>query len=56
MIPTNAGVKTGDTLITSGLGYFPKRNRGGVVDDIHKSDLEVMRYMDILPFQEFFRY
>jgi len=54
MIPTNAGVKTGDTLITSGLGgIFPKGIEVGVVDDIHKSDLEVMRYMDILPFQEF---
>lgn len=54
MIPTNAGVKTGDTLITSGLGgIFPKGIDVGIVEDIHKSDLEVMRYMDVLPFQEF---
>lgn len=54
MIPTNAGVKMGDTLITSGLGgIYPKGIEVGVVNDIHKSDLEVMRNMEVLPFQEF---
>ncbi|NLO23601.1 MAG: rod shape-determining protein MreC [Fibrobacter sp.] len=53
-IPSNAGAKIGDTVITSGLGgIFPKGIEIGVIENIRKSDLEVMRYMDIKPFQEF---
>ena len=54
MIPTHAGVKVGDTLITSGLGgIFPKGIPVGTVTQIRPSDLEVMRLMDVMPFQEF---
>lgn len=54
LIPTSAGMKTGDTLITSGLGgVFPKGIDVGIVKKIDKADLEVMRYMEVLPFQDF---
>ena len=54
MIPTHAGVKVGDTLITSGLGgIFPKGIPVGTVTQIRPSDLEVMQLMDGGPFQEF---
>ena len=54
MIPSHAGVKEGDTLITSGLGgIFPKGIPVGTVKAVRKSDLDVMRQMDVAPFQEF---
>ncbi len=54
MIPTHAGVKVGDTLITSGLGgIFPKGIPVGTVTQVRPSDLEVMQLMDVMPFQEF---
>ena len=54
MIPTHAGVKVGDTLITSGLGgIFPKGIPVGTVTQIRPSDWEVMQLMDVVPFQEF---
>ena len=54
MIPTHAGVKVGDTLITSGLGgIFPKGIPVGTVERIRPADLEVMQLMDVVPFQEF---
>ena len=54
MIPTHAGVKVGDTLITSGLGgIFPKGIPVGTVTRIRPADLEVMQLMDVVPFQEF---
>ena len=54
MIPTHAGVRVGDTLITSGLGgIFPKGIPVGTVTQIRPSDLEVMQLMDVMPFQEF---
>ncbi len=54
MIPTHAGVRVGDTLITSGLGgIFPKGIPVGTVTQIRPSDLEVMQLMDVVPFQEF---
>ena len=54
MIPSHAGVEVGDTLITSGLGgIFPKGIPVGTVKAVRKSDLDVMRQMDVSPFQEF---
>ena len=54
MVPTHAGIRAGDTLITSGLGgIFPKGIPVGTVKDIRKSDLDVMRQMDVEPFQDF---
>lgn len=54
MIPTHAGVKEGDTLITSGLGgIFPKGIPVGTVKAVRASDLDVMRQMDVEPFQDF---
>ncbi|MCQ2062594.1 MAG: rod shape-determining protein MreC [Fibrobacter sp.] len=54
MIPTHAGVKEGDTLVTSGLGgIFPKGIPVGTVKAVRKADLDVMRSMDVVPFQEF---
>jgi len=54
MVPTHAGVKEGDTLITSGLGgIFPKGIPVGTVKAVRKADLDVMRLMDVAPFQEF---
>ena len=54
MVPSHAGVKEGDTLLTSGLGgIFPKGIPVGTVKSVRKSDLEVMRQMDVAPFQEF---
>ena len=54
MVPTHAGIRPGDTLITSGLGgIFPKGIPAGTVKDVRKSDLDVMRQMDVEPFQDF---
>lgn len=54
MVPAHAGIHAGDTLITSGLGgIFPKGIPLGTVKDVRKSDLDVMRQMDVEPFQEF---
>lgn len=54
MVPTHAGIRPGDTLITSGLGgIFPKGIPVGMVKDVRKSDLDVMRQMDVEPFQDF---
>ncbi len=54
MGPTHAGIRPGDTLITSGLGgIFPKGIPVGTVKDVRKSDLDVMRQMDVEPFQDF---
>ena len=54
MIPSHAGVKEGDTLITSGLGgIFPKGIPVGTVKAVRKSDLDVMRQMEVSPFQDF---
>lgn len=55
MIPSHAGVKVGDTLITSGLGgIFPKGIPVGTVKSVRLADLDVMRLMDVDPFQEFY--
>ncbi|MCQ2092378.1 MAG: rod shape-determining protein MreC [Fibrobacter sp.] len=54
MVPTHAGIQVGDTLVTSGLGgIFPKGIPVGTVKNVRKSDLDVMRLMDVAPFQEF---
>ena len=54
MVPTHAGIHAGDTLITSGLGgIFPKGIPVGTVQEVRKSDLEVVRQMAVTPFQEF---
>ena len=54
MVPTHAGVKAGDTLITSGLGgIFPKGIPVGTVKSVGQADLDVMRQMYVVPFQEF---
>lgn len=54
MIPSHAGVRVGDTLITSGLGgIFPKGIPVGTVKAVRKADLDVMRSMVVSPFQEF---
>ena len=54
MVPTHAGIHAGDTLVTSGLGgIFPKGIPVGTVKEVRKSDLDVMRLMDVEPFQEF---
>ena len=54
MVPTHAGVKAGDTLITSGLGgIFPKGIPVGTVSAVREADLDVMRQMYVVPFQEF---
>ncbi len=54
MVPTHAGVRMGDTLITSGLGgIFPKGIPVGTVKAVRQADLDVMRLMDVAPFQEF---
>lgn len=54
MVPAHAGVKMGDTLVTSGLGgIFPKGIPVGTVQNVRKSNLDVMRQMDVEPFQEF---
>lgn len=54
MVPTHAGVQVGDTLVTSGLGgIFPKGIPVGTVKNVRKADLDVMRSMDVAPFQEF---
>lgn len=54
MIPSHAGVRVGDTLITSGLGgIFPKGIPVGTVKAVRKADLDVMRSMVVTPFQEF---
>ena len=54
LVPTHAGVHAGDTLVTSGLGgIFPKGIPVGTVKDVRKSDLDVMRQMEVSPFQDF---
>lgn len=54
VIPSHAGVKEGDTLITSGLGgIFPKGIPVGTVKAVRRSDVDVMSLMDVEPFQEF---
>ena len=54
MVPTHAGIQTGDTLITSGLGgIFPKGIPVGTVNEVRKADLDVMRLVDVVPFQDF---
>jgi rod shape-determining protein MreC len=53
MVPTHAGVKEGDTLITSGLGgIFPKGIPVGLVKEVRRADLDVMRKLDVTPFQD----
>ncbi len=53
-VPTHAGIHAGDTLVTSGLGgIFPKGIPVGTVKDVRKSDLDVMRQIDVEPFQDF---
>ena len=54
MVPAHAGIHAGDTLVTSGLGgIFPKGIPVGTVKEVRKADLDVMRQMDVEPFQEF---
>ena len=54
MVPAHAGIHAGDTLVTSGLGgIFPKGIPVGTVKEVRMSDLDVMRQMDVDPFQEF---
>lgn len=54
MVPAHAGIQVGDTLVTSGLGgIFPKGIPVGTVKNVRKADLDVMRLMDVAPFQEF---
>lgn len=54
LVPTHAGVHAGDSLVTSGLGgIFPKGIPVGTVKDVRKSDLDVMRQMEVEPFQDF---
>ncbi|MCQ2108426.1 MAG: rod shape-determining protein MreC [Fibrobacter sp.] len=54
MVPAHAGIQEGDTLVTSGLGgIFPKGIPVGTVNKVRKADLDVMRLMDVAPFQEF---
>ena len=54
LVPAHAGIHVGDTLVTSGLGgIFPKGIPVGTVKDVRKADLDVMRMMDVAPFQEF---
>lgn len=53
MVPTHAGVTEGDTIITSGLGgIFPKGIPVGTVKEVRRADLDVMRSLDVSPFQE----
>lgn len=52
-LPTYAGVRVGDTLITSGLGgIFPKGIPIGTIETVRKSDIDVMRRVVVRPFQE----
>jgi rod shape-determining protein MreC len=54
MIPAHAGIRVGDTLVTSGLGgIFPKGIPVGTVKSVGQADLDVMRQMNVIPFQEF---
>jgi rod shape-determining protein MreC len=54
LVPAHAGIHAGDTLVTSGLGgIFPKGIPVGTVKEVRMSDLDVMRQMDVEPFQEF---
>jgi rod shape-determining protein MreC len=56
MIPSHAGVKKGDTLVTSGLGgIFPKGIGIGTVCSVDKGDVQVISEMEITPFQDFSR-
>ena len=54
LVPAHAGIHAGDTLVTSGLGgIFPKGIPVGTVKEVRMSDLDVMRQLDVEPFQEF---
>lgn len=54
LVPAHAGIHVGDTLVTSGLGgIFPKGIPVGTVKEVRMADLDVMRQMDVEPFQEF---
>lgn len=53
LVPTHAGVRKGDTLVTSGLGgIFPKGIGVGVVTEVLKSDLDVVSQLVVNPFQD----
>lgn len=50
--PAHANIKTGDTLVTSGLGgVFPKGIRVGLVSKLTSSDIAVMRRAEVNLFQ-----
>lgn len=52
-VPTHAGVRAGDTLVTSGLGgIFPKGLGVGYVKEVRKMDLDVISLLVVEPFQE----
>ncbi len=52
-VPAHAGIREGDTLVTSGLGgIFPKGIGVGVVKEIVPHDMDVLSTMVIQPFQE----
>ena len=54
LVPAHAGIHAGDTLVTSGLGgIFPKGIPVGTVKEVRMSALDVMRQLDVEPFQEF---
>lgn len=53
VVPTHAGVRAGDTLVTSGLGgIFPKGLGVGVVTAVNKMDVDVVSLLIVTPFQE----
>ncbi|MEE0876065.1 MAG: rod shape-determining protein MreC [Fibrobacteraceae bacterium] len=53
IVPAHAGIREGDTLVTSGLGgIFPKGIGVGVVKEIVPHDMDVLSTMVIQPFQE----
>ena len=50
--PAHASIKVGDTLVTSGLGgVFPKGMRVGVIGRLLPSDNDVMKKVEVRPFQ-----
>ena len=52
-VPAHAGIREGDTLVTSGLGgIFPKGIGVGVVKEMVPHDMDVLSTMVIQPFQE----
>ena len=52
-MPAHAGIREGDTLVTSGLGgIFPKGIGVGVVKEMVPHDMDVLSTMVIQPFQE----